>query len=201
MKKILSLFSCLLLIGCGEKSSSEGSESASEKPTTPSVTPNSLNYAEAERLLKDAVHVDAVGQLLEQAVDLSSLRWVDGLAYLHNETEPFSGWIKQMYASGQVEALSHTDGFSTYWLENGQKQSEATYKDGEVDGLETVWHENGQKEYEGVTKDGNADGLWTYWHENGQKKSETTFKDGKELSAKYWDSKGEEVETWLEAAE
>ncbi|MDG2487561.1 MAG: hypothetical protein P8M65_07620 [Roseibacillus sp.] len=33
MKKILSLFSCLLLIGCGEKPSSEGSESASEKPT------------------------------------------------------------------------------------------------------------------------------------------------------------------------
>ena len=137
MKKLLPLLSCLLLFGCGEKSSSEGSESAGEKPTTPSVTPNSLNYAEAERLLKDAVHVDAVGQLLEQAVDLSSLRWVDGLAYLHNETEPFSGWIKQMYASGQVEALSHTDGFSTYWLENGQKQSEATYKDGEVDVIGT----------------------------------------------------------------
>ena len=201
MKKALLLFAALLVAGCGEKPSSEGSESAGEKPTTPSETPNSLNYAEAERLLKDAVHVDAVGQLLEQAVDLSSLRWVDGLAYLHNETEPFSGWIKQMYASGQVEALSHTDGFSTYWLENGQKQSEATYKDGEVDGLETVWHENGQKEYEGVTKDGNADGLWMYWHENGQRKSETTFKDGKELSAKYWNSKGEEVETWLEAGE
>ena len=34
--------------------------------------------------------------------------------------------------------------------------------------------------------------------ENGQKKSDTIFKDGKELSAKYWNSKGEEVETFEE---
>ena len=33
MKKFLPLFSCLLLIGCGEKPSSEGSDSAIEKPT------------------------------------------------------------------------------------------------------------------------------------------------------------------------
>jgi hypothetical protein len=33
MKKLLLLFAALLVAGCGEKSSSEGSESASEKPT------------------------------------------------------------------------------------------------------------------------------------------------------------------------
>ena len=88
MKKLVSLLSCLLLIGCGEKSSSKGSESASEKPTAsndsaetaadtakpppaerpvaespseePSETPDSLSDADVERLLKDAVDYDSL---------------------------------------------------------------------------------------------------------------------------------------------
>ena len=36
MKKALLLFAALLVAGCGEKSSSEGSESVGEKPTPPS---------------------------------------------------------------------------------------------------------------------------------------------------------------------
>ena len=36
MKKALLLFAALLVAGCGEKSSSEGSESVGEKPTAPS---------------------------------------------------------------------------------------------------------------------------------------------------------------------
>ncbi len=43
------------------------------------------------------------------------------------------------------------------------------------------------------------DGLHTWWHENGQKMAESTRKDGKLLSRKYWNSKGEEVETEEEA--
>ena len=36
MKKLVLLFAALLVAGCGEKSSSEGSESVGEKPTAPS---------------------------------------------------------------------------------------------------------------------------------------------------------------------
>ena len=36
MKILVLLFAALLVAGCGEKSSSEGSESVSEKPTAPS---------------------------------------------------------------------------------------------------------------------------------------------------------------------
>jgi antitoxin component YwqK of YwqJK toxin-antitoxin module len=37
------------------------------------------------------------------------------------------------------------DGVWTDWYENGQKESEATYKDGELDSKWISWHENGQK--------------------------------------------------------
>ena len=50
-------------------------------------------------------------------------------------------------------------------------------------------------------KDGKPDGLQTGWHENGQKAGEGTYKDGEEVSMKYWNSKGEEVETAEEAEE
>ena len=190
MKRLVLLFAALLVAGCGEKSSSEGSESASEKPTAssesaepsgetakpapaespseePSDTPKSLSDADVERLLKEAGDGD-------------SLEERDGLFYQNNE--PYSGWAKGMYDSGQPKGL-------------GQ------FKDGKQDGLEMRWQENGQKSYEATYKDGELDGLRTRWHENGQKKSETTFKDGKELSAKYWNRKGEEVETREEVEE
>ena len=48
-------------------------------------------------------------------------------------------------------------------------------------------------------KDGKGVGLMTAWHENGQKAEEVTYKDGKELSAKYWNSKGEPVDSEEEA--
>jgi PBP1b-binding outer membrane lipoprotein LpoB len=42
MKKLVLLFAALLVAGCGEESSSEGSDSASENPSTPieSVEPS-----------------------------------------------------------------------------------------------------------------------------------------------------------------
>jgi antitoxin component YwqK of YwqJK toxin-antitoxin module len=87
------------------------------------------------------------------------------------------------------------------WHENGQKKREATFKDGKRDGLLTFWHENGQKQGESTFKEGEQDGLHTEWYENGQKRREATFKDGERVSAKYWNSKGEEVETGEEALE
>ncbi len=58
MKKALLLFAALLVAGCGEKSSSEGLESASESAEPSGDTPNSLSDADVERLLKEAVDFD-----------------------------------------------------------------------------------------------------------------------------------------------
>ena len=99
MKKALLLFAALLVAGCGEKSSSEGSESASEKPTAPSEsaepsadtaksppaeppseessdTPKSLSDADVERLLKEALQ-DAMG-VEENGISLGPTTRKDG---------------------------------------------------------------------------------------------------------------------------
>ena len=189
MKRLVLLFAALLVAGCGEKRSSEGSDSTGEsaepsadtaKPPVadspseePSGTPNSLSDADVKRLLKEAVEGDSI----------EGRDTIHGnLIYKTNESEPYSGWVKMMYDSGQVRGL-------------------AQFKDGKDYGLQTQWHENGQKEDETPFKDGKEDGLRTKWHENGQKWLEKTFEDGVWLggSEKYWNSKGEEVETRKEA--
>ena len=119
---LLPLFAALLVAGCGEKS---------------------LSDADVERLLKEAVDFDS----LEERKDIM---------YQVNELEPYSGWVKAMHNSEQVAILAQA-------------------------------------------KDGKPDGPHTMWHENGQKQVEATWKDGEEVSAKYWNSKGEEVESLDEA--
>jgi antitoxin component YwqK of YwqJK toxin-antitoxin module len=203
---LLPLSAALLVTSCGEKSSSEGSDSAGASAEPSADT-------DVERLLKEAV-------------DVESLEERDGLIYQDNT--PYSGWVKAMHNPEQVAILAQAkdgkpdgpkiswhengqkmeegthkhgeqDGIFRSWHENGQKRSEETYKDGKSDGPYTWWHENGQKRSEGTYKDGEIDGLHTGWHENGQKWNERTFKDGEEVSAKYWNSKGEEVaeeESW-----
>ena len=81
-------------------------------------------------------------------------------------------------------------GLGTSWHENGQKRNEVTYRDGKKEGLLTRWYGNGQK-YEEVTyKNGKYHGRYTRWYPNGQKRYEVTYRDGKEISGKKWDKDG-----------
>ena len=213
MKKALLLFAALLVAGCGEKSSSEGSESVSEKPTAPSeeVKPSAdspeplISDADVERFAKDAM--DTRGSPPEDYTGWTKvfyggrlrelMQWKngkpDGRAMLwHDNGKKRS---EATYKDGEP------DGLETEWYENGQKKSEETWKDGKADGPATMWHENGQKAVEATMKDGKPDGLWTAWHENGQKAAEGILNDADFVSGKYWNSKGEEVETQEEAFE
>ena len=117
-----------------------------------------------------------------EGVNVEELETREGIYYLVGSDTPYTGKATSLY-------------------ENGQKWSEANFKDGKLDGLAVGWHENGQKESEVNFKDGKFHGLWTEWHKNGQKKSERNYKDGKEVedSAKYWNSKGEPVDSEEEA--
>ena len=95
----------------------------------------------------------------------------DGLKY-HPDT-------KELY-SGEV--------FTNFM--GGKPKLEGSYKDGLMNGNWVGWYENGQKEWEGKYKNGDGSdlgntgvpkngrsGLWTLWYENGNKKSENVFKD------------------------
>ena len=91
------------------------------------------------------------------------------------------------------------DGVLMFWHENGQKIREVNYKDGKPDGQWAAWHENGQKIREEHYKDGKGDGLQRGWHENGEILREANYKDGELISVKFWNSKGEPVDTYEEA--
>jgi len=86
-----------------------------------------------------------------KTIDVDKLVERGGLHYEVNSDKPFSGEVFSLY-------------------ENGQKEGEATFKDGELDGLSTTWYENGQKWLEG------------------------TYKDGKEISKECWDKDGNEMD-------
>tara|TARA_B100001115_G_scaffold49276_1_gene36438 strand:+ start:32 stop:937 length:906 start_codon:yes stop_codon:yes gene_type:complete len=190
---LLSLFVALLMVGCGEWSNP--SESVDMTDTAPK---------------KDAI---------ETAVDWSKLQDRNGVTYLPNTQEPFSGCAKRAYGNEQIEVLAQfKDGYVvrrkewwengtprreenfkdgkkhglwTRWYRNGQKKGEINHKDGKPDGSGFTWYENGQKHLESNYKDGRLDGLQTMWYDGGQKKVEANYKDGKmEGFAKRWRKTG-----------
>ena len=181
MKKLVLLFAALLVAGCGEKSSPEGSKSVSEKPPVEQAVV--ITYDDGVQLGRDGIV---------------------NVYYRDDELEAYSGWAKTMHQGGQLKSLGRLKegkriGPWTWWHENGQKSGEGSYKDGKFNGPATEWDDNGQKRLKDMWKDGKPDGPYTEWHENGQKMSEGTYKDGEEVSVKYWNSKGEDVETEEEA--
>ena len=110
----------------------------------------------------------------------------NGVMYLPNHEEPYTGQYVTWYENGQkaTEAMHKAgkkNGLATLWYENGQKWNEITYKDGNPDGRFTGWHENGQKYFDGIYKDGLKDGVFTEWDEQGNIIRKTTYKKGEKV--------------------
>jgi len=109
----------------------------------------------------------------------------NGLIYLPNQQEPFTGNnscvyanTSQLYVTGKFKD-GKLVGKWTWWHENGQMEKIGNYKDSKLDGKWTGWHENGQKYFEENFKDDENHGKSTMWLENGQKVGEGNYKDGK----------------------
>ena len=128
----------------------------------------------------------------------------DKIAYLKGSDAPYTG-TQIGYWKGQKESERNfkdgkKDGLELYWHENGQKSSEVNYRDGRMDGLLIGWHSNGQQMMEVNYKDGKIDGLRVGWHSNGNKFREENWKDGELISEKWWNNRGEPVDSFGEAS-
>ena len=99
----------------------------------------------------------------------------NGLVYLPNQEEPFTGKNLCKY-------------------ENGQKKSEGKIKDGKEDGKWTYLYENGQIKSEENYKDGKPDGKWNVYYPSGQKYYQQNYKDGELINSIKWDQEGNIIE-------
>jgi antitoxin component YwqK of YwqJK toxin-antitoxin module len=92
-----------------------------------------------------------------------------------------------------------SDGVNSDELEVRENVVYLKNSDSPYTGKSFEFHDNGQKKSEDNFKDGKYDGLFVAWHENGQNFSEINYKDGTLISSKFWNSKGEEVDSVEEA--
>ena len=217
----------LLLGGCGEKATVEPVAEVNVKPELEGVNAEELEergeYPDNILYLKgsdtpytgksfkfyDNGQKERESNLKEGKDDGLYLAWYES-GQKHAEINYKDGkldghWVK-WYGSGQKSAEGtykngKIDGLDVTWYEDGQKWTEGNFKDDQKDGLYTIWYTNGQKMAEQNFKDGKMDGLALYWHKNGQRSVEENYKDDKLVvsSAKYWNSKGEPVDSREEA--
>ena len=194
MKNLLFIAISILAVGCGGKD-----ESTTEtKPVEEKVLEVKEEAKTEEPLVETKPKLEGVNE--------NELEYREGIYYLKDSDTPYTGKSYGLYFNGQKSAEGNfkygkQDGLWVFWHRNGQKRGEGSWKDGKRDGLVTNWWENGQKREKGNWKEGKWQGLWVEWHENGKKMSEEIYKDHKlvEGSAKYWNSKGEPVDSREEA--
>jgi len=74
--------------------------------------------------------------------------------------------------------LKDGNGVLILYNEDGSKKLLETFRDGEKHGLEVLWLENGRKEREGNWKNGELDGTWTKYNDDGTEAYRTIYKDG-----------------------
>ncbi len=196
MKKLFPLLSCLLLIGCGEKSPPEDSKSTGETPDPPRTDSSEPKKYHAENIKRQDTDVE-YARLDKEAVEKASTEVRNELRYLKNKDDPFTGWVKSTeflfaqdlhtfrpYVGGKLE------GVLKRWYASGEKQGEKQY--GSVGRVEKMWHKNGQLSV--CLSEGKFDkGTIICWWENGQKSQELVWRDGNPASQKYWGRNGDEI--------
>jgi antitoxin component YwqK of YwqJK toxin-antitoxin module len=104
----------------------------------------------------------------------------------------YTGWVKRTYLIGQISYLvqykdGKPNGLLTSWYENGLMHGEGYYKNGKQDGLSIKWFvSNGQRQVEATYKDGKLMTIVSF-KPNGEKCSVTNLKDGNGVVIEYND--------------
>lgn len=129
--------------------------------------------------------------------------YLDGTPKLegnYDSTGKKQGVWTRWYANGQKNyeiAYSEglQDGKSTFWREDGSKQSEHYSIKGKCHGIEKNWCPNGTLSNEKKWIDGKMQGLATYWYCNGQKQSEGQMSENYKAGIwKEWNKDGVQIQ-------
>ena len=188
MKKLVSLLGALALIACGEKNESgAGVVEVADSSADSQAAGNQTEESSADTAKPPPAELPVI----ESPIDTPPLdiKTIAALAAKHQEKVEFRENTIRTEDGPRVEGylyyIKGTDKLYSgvhYGVVSGPEGDPVLYT------VQTI-------------KDGKPDGLQTGWHENGQKAGEGTYKDGEKVSMKYWNSKGEEVETAEEAEE
>lgn len=90
----------------------------------------------------------------------------DGKKTVYKETSYHLN--EQKFIEGTYDTKQERNGKWTSWFDDGKKNSQGTYVNGELDGKYTVWHPNGNIHYTGQYKKGKQIGKWTFYNDNGK---------------------------------
>ena len=138
----------------------------------------------------------------KEARKVVDLKWL----WSHKDGRIHGLWIS-FNRNGQREDEQWAEGVNHGLLrvrrKNGMLYQEINLKDGKKNGVRTEWDREGNKKSENMFVDGKLNGLSIQFHDNGQKNCEEVLKDGKEVEGtlKYWNRRGEPVDTADEAEE
>ena len=119
----------------------------------------------------------------EKEVDLSKKQVRDGIVYVVNENQPFTGKLISKFDNGQIEVSEQyrngqADGPQISYYSNGQIKEKVTFQMGKPVGDYARYYENGNIAYSGKYLNGVKEGDWVIYGENKQPLVTKTYKDG-----------------------
>lgn len=85
---------------------------------------------------------------------------------LRKEIQYFPG--EKKYIEKNFNNAGKPDGVWVSWFENGNRNSEGTYRDGQWQGTYKVWYPNGKLFYIGEYDQGKRTGVWKFYDSTGR---------------------------------
>lgn len=102
-------------------------------------------------------------------VDAAHVELRDGLAFVVDEPDPFSGRVKELYDDGRIKSLQtfnrgRPEGSLKSWHQNGQLWISAEYRRGLKDGFVRSWSPSGELWFEKEYRAGVLVGCRGFWN-------------------------------------
>ena len=132
----------------------------------------------------------------------------DGRWYWNGQTNPFTGWMTDVYPGGELLSRSQIsngllNGLSETWYTNGQMEVREHFKNGVSHGLREKWHLNGNKMAETTLVSGKIEGVFRRWFNNGLLEEQIPMNHGHPdgIALAYYESGCLKAETRVERGE